>query len=200
MAEEILDGAGKGNRAKVDSDQRLHVDAITFGRSELEVELGNGYNVNTGIINLTSANKSAVLYFKNDEDDDVIITSMFYIIGNSNSNGDTLVSVLKNPNTGTIITNAVACEMDRVNRNWGSSKTLEGVSYKGVEGDTFTNGDKVIESIVQSAKRTPLFVGDILLPKGTTIGFEITPPTGNTSMDIEMAFSCFIDTLKDTGE
>ena len=36
MAEEILDGSGNGFRAKVDKSKRLHVDAITFKRSELE--------------------------------------------------------------------------------------------------------------------------------------------------------------------
>lgn len=188
-----------GKVAKVDEHKRLHVDAITFGRSEQEVELGNGYNINTGIINLTSANKSGILYFKNTEDFDIVITSIFYILGNSNSNGDTLVTILKNPTTGTVISDAVVCEMDSVNRNFGSSFTLKdnSVSYSGGEAKTFTDGTKVIESIVQSAKRTVVNVGDIVLPKGSSIGFDVTPPSGNTSIDLEMAFSFFVDTLKD---
>ena len=198
MEVKIKSGA-TGEIAKVDIHKRLHVDAITFGRSEQEVELGNGYNINTGVFNLTTANKSAGLYFKNTENDDIVITVMFYVLGNSNANGDTIVDILRNPTTGTIIDNAVPCEMAGVNRNFGSSFELKSTSlmYKGAEGDTFTNGDKIISSIVQSGKRHAIAVGDIVLPKGSSIGFDITPPTGNTLMPVQMAFSMFVDTLKD---
>lgn len=195
--EQIVDGAGKGYGAKVDRHNRLHVDAITFGRSEQEVELGNGYNINTGTINLTSANKSAILYFKNDEVHDIVITNMFYVLGGATTDGDTLVTVLRNPTTGTIVDNATAADMDSVNRNFGSNQTVDSLAYKGVEAYTFTNGSKVIESIVQSGKRHILNVGDIVLPKGSSIGFDLTPPTGNTDMDVQIAFSYFVDTLKD---
>ena len=199
MAEEILDGSGTGARAKVDKHKRLHVDAITFGRSEQEVELGNAYSVNTGTINLTSANKSACLYIKNDEDDDLIITNMFYIFGASNANGDVVVDVLKNPTAGTIVSGAVVAEMAGVNRNFGSSLTLKDTTmiYKGVEGSTFTDGIKLISSIVQSQSRTPILVGDIVIPKGSSIGFDVTPPTGNTSMNVQIGVGFFADTLKD---
>jgi hypothetical protein len=199
MAEEIVDGTGSGNRAKVDTHKRLHVDAITFGRSEQEVELGNGYSVNTGTFSLTSANKSACLYLKNDENFDVVLTIMVYIFGNSNANGDCTIDVLKNPTTGTLIDGAVAAEMAGVNRNFGSSLSLKATTlvYKGAEGNTFTNGTKVISSIVQTPSRTPIIIGDIVLPKGSSIGFDVTPPTGNTAMDIQLGLGFFVDTLKD---
>jgi hypothetical protein len=199
MAEEIIDGTGTGNRAKIDKHKRLHVDAITFGRSEQEVELGNGYSVNTGTFSLTTANKSACLYLKNDEDFDLVLTIMVYILGNSNANGDCTIDVLKNPTTGTLIDGAVAAEMAGVNRNFGSSLSLKDTTlvYKGAEGNTFTNGTKVISSIVQTPSRTPIIIGDIVLPKGSSIGFDVTPPTGNTQMDIQLGLGFFIDTLKD---
>jgi len=199
MAEEILDGSGNGYRAKVDEHKRLHVDAITFGRSEQEVELGNGYSVNTGTFSLTTANKSACFYMKNNEDFDIVITAMFYIFGSSNANGDITVDVLKNPTAGTIISGAVDAEMAGVNRNFGSSLTLKDntLVYKGAEGNTFTDGTKLISSIVQSKSRTPIIVGDIVLPKGSSIGFDVTPPTGNTAMNVQIGLGLFIDTLKD---
>lgn len=193
----IQDGAGKGYSAKVDSSQRLHVDSVTFGRSEIEVELGNGYNINTGVLNLTTAGKSAVLYFKNNEVDPIVITNLFYLIGNSTGgSGDVLITVLRNPTTGTIVSDATNAEMAGVNRNFGSSQTLSANIYKGGEGKTFTNGDKIIETILnQSPRREILSVGDIVLPQGTSIGFDITPATGNTSLDVEFAMSVFLDTL-----
>lgn len=193
----IQDGAGKGYSAKVDSSQRLHVDSVTFGRSEIEVELGNGYNINTGVLNLTTAGKSAVLYFKNNEVDPIVITNLFYLIGNSTGgSGDVLITVLRNPTTGTIVSDATNAEMAGVNRNFGSSQTLSANIYKGGEGKTFTNGDKIIETILnQSPRREILSVGDIVLPQGTSIGFDITPAAGNTSLDVEFAMSVFLDTL-----
>lgn len=192
-----LKSGDAGSVAKVDIHKRLHVDAITFGRAEQEAEIGNGYNINTGVINLTSANKSGVLYFKNNEKDDIVISGIFLPFGNSNSSGDVLVSILRNPTTGTVVSDETAAEMAAVNRNFGSNFTLTADIYKGAEGKTFTNGDKVIETIVQDGQRTALIIGDIILPKGSSIGFDITPPTSNTSMDVQIAFNVFLDTLKD---
>lgn len=196
----IEDSTGKGFSAKVDANNRLHTDALTFGRSELEVELGNGYNINTGVVNLTSANKSAVLYVKNNEDSPLVITNIFYLIGNSTGgSGDMLVTILRNPTTGTIIDSTPTdAEMAGVNRNFGSSKTLSANIYKGGEAETFTNGSKIIESILnQAPTRYALNVGDLVIPKGNTIGFDITPAASNTSVDVEVAISCFIDTFSD---
>jgi hypothetical protein len=124
---------------------------------------------------------------------------MVYIFGNSNANGDCTIDVLKNPTTGTLIAGAVAAEMAGVNRNFGSSFALKSTTliYKGAEGNTFTDGTKLISSIVQTPSRTPIIVGDIVLPKGSSIGFDVTPPTGNTAMDIQLGLGFFIDTLKD---
>ena len=194
MGFEITDGGGKGYSAEVDSENRLRV----FSISEEEVynasSLGNSYNFNTGVINLTSASKSAVFYIKNNGDSDLIITQLFYLIGNSTAGtGDVLITVLRNPTTGTIISNAVAMEMDGVNRNFGSSKSLTTDSYKGAEASTFTNGDKIIESIIdQSPTRVTVEVGGLVIPRGTSIGIDITPATSNSSLDVEFAASVYI--------
>jgi hypothetical protein len=87
--------------------------------------------------------------------------------------------------------------MAGINRNFGSSKTLNATMYKGAEANTFTDGTKIVESIINTPKREALFIGDIVIPKGSSIGFNITPPASNTSMDIEVALSCYLDTLKD---
>lgn len=54
-----------------------------------------------------------------------------------------------------------------------NAKTVTGLFYKGAEGNTFTNGTKVIESIFnQSATRAAIGVGAIILPPGSSIGIE----------------------------
>jgi hypothetical protein len=69
---------------------------------------------------------------------------------------------------------------------------LTGDIYKGAEANTFTNGTKVIESIFnQSATRAAINVGTIVLNRNNSIGIDITPSTGNTSLDVEFALACF---------
>lgn len=196
----IDDATGTGYQAKVDALHRLHVDSVTFGRSELEVELGNGYNANTGLINLTDATATSVMYLLNNEDAPIVITSLFYMLGYSaggSATDEILISVYKNPTAGTIITDAINAEMPAVNRNFGSSKVFEGSVYKGDTADNnFTDGDKIVESLLpNSAQRTVLNVGDIVVPKGSSIGVSITPPSGNTDLNVEIALSFFVDTL-----
>ena len=194
MGFEITDGVGKGYSAEVDSENRLRV----FSISEQEVfnasSLGNSYNFNTGVINLTSASKSAVLYIKNNGDPDLILTQLSYSMGNSTGGaGDVLVTVLRNPTTGTIISNAVDMEVGGVNRNFGSSKIITTDSYKGTEGYTFTNGVKIIDTIIDQAPvRVAVELGGISIPKGSSIGIDITPATSNSNVNIVLDASIYI--------
>lgn len=194
MGLQIQDGSGNSYLASVDVNNRLRTFAITEPDVDNASELGNSYNYNTGVISLTSSNTSAVFYIKNNDDTPIIVPTLFYLLGNSTGgSGDVLITVLRNPTTGTIIDNAVDMEMSGVNRNFGSSKSLLTDSYKGAEGNTFTNGDKVIESIFnQSPTRAAVSVGAVVIPKGSSIGIEITPAAGNTSLDVEFAASVYI--------
>lgn len=188
----LKDGTGTCYQAKIDAENRLFVNSVQRDHSEDASLFGNSYNINTGIINLTNANKSAVLYVKNTGTKRLFIQSIFYLLGNSTGgSGDVLVTVLRNPTAGTIVDNATAVEMN-VNRNFGSSNSLDALAYKGAQGYTFTDGTKVIESIFnQSPTRAALSVGTIVLTQGTSIGIEVTPATGNTSWDTEWALSIY---------
>ena len=55
MGFEITDGGGKGYSAEVDSENRLRVFSIAEPEVFNASSLGNSYNFNTGVINLTSA-------------------------------------------------------------------------------------------------------------------------------------------------
>jgi hypothetical protein len=193
---QIEDGTGKGGYGvKVDSSSRLYTNSVNRPHNDDASLSGDSFNINTGIVSLTSANKSAVFYLENTGTKPIVLTALFYLIGNSTGgSGDMLITVIRNPTAGTIISNGVVAEMAGVNRNFGSSKTLEATVYKGVDGDTFTNGDKLIESIFnQSPSRSVVGLGTIVLERGNSIGIEITPATGNTSLDVEFATSAFIE-------
>lgn len=195
MGEIIVDGTGKAYAMRVDAKGNAHVDAITTDREAYSVFLGNSYSLNTGLITLTNANtKNAVMYVKNNEDYPLIFQTFFYMTGASTGgSGDIYVDLIRNPTTGTIISGASPVEMN-VNRNYGSSRTLNIVAYKGATGTTFTNGIKNIESILATTtQRVMVSVGSITLPKGASIGINITTPTGNTSMVVEFAAACYLD-------
>jgi hypothetical protein len=191
--EQIQDGTGSGNLAKVGSDNRLYTSTVNTESEEYASENGLAYNLNTGIITLTNATKTPVFYLKNNEDYDLIIGTLFYMTGASTGgSGNVLVEVIRNPTAGTIVSNATPVEMN-VNRNFGSSRSLSVSAYKGATGNTLTDGAKFIESILSTAtQRVPVSVGAVVIPKGSSIAIQITPSTGNTSMAVEFGVSCYL--------
>lgn len=194
--EQIQDATGNGYGAKVDSSNRLHVDSIGTDREAFSSQAGLSFNLNTGIITLTNAaTKNAVMYVVNNEDYPLIITNLFYQTGASTGgSGNILVDIVRNPTTGTIVSGATAVDIN-VNRNFGSSRALAVTAYKGATGLTFTNGTKALESILATAtQRIAVSAGAITLPKGSSIGINLTTPTGNTSMAVEFAIACYLET------
>lgn len=195
MAEIIQDGRGSGNSMKVDSVGRAHVDSIGTDREGYSSQLGVAYSINTGLITLTNAaTKNAVMYVKNNEDYPLIITNLFYQTGASTGgSGNIIVDVVRNPTTGTIVSGATNCEIV-LNKNFGSSRSLDALTYKGATGLTITDGTKAIESILGTiTQRIVVSANAITLPKGSSIGINLTTPTGNTSMAVEFAMACYLE-------
>lgn len=187
--ESIVDGTGSSYEAKVDSDNRLAVSAVQRDLSSEAARLGRNYNVNTGAITLTSANQSAVAYIKNNDDLDYIITEILVILGASTGGtGDLTVEIVANPTTGTIVSGAT--NMDIIaNRNFGSTRPFNGLAYKGAEGNTITNGTDFSSTTRSSAGQVITFDADVIeLPKGSSIGVNVTPQASNTSMAVRVAF------------
>jgi len=181
MAEQIQDGTGSGKRVKVDSNNQIHTTSITRSNTQDATIKGNSYNINTGDIGLTSTTESAVLYFKSDESPVngetafVVDAIAIGIDSLGTTSGMAKITVVKNPTAGTIVTNAVAVDMNE-NRNFGSSENLDSLIYKGVEGDTFTNGTDIAQ-FYQSAGSRGFYTLDFDLPKGSSIGVKIDTQT-----------------------
>jgi hypothetical protein len=185
----IQDGRGTKNNAKVDGEGRLHTEGVVQTFAEKVAFDGDAYNINTGNINLTSANTSGTLYMTNTGSENIVITAFFYLLGNTNGTGDTLVQVFRNPTTGTLISSGTS--FSAVNRNFGSAKNLAATILKGAEGKTVTDGDVIVESLFSGQGRQTVTVGAIILVPGNSIAFTIKPPTGNTSMDVQFAMAAY---------
>jgi len=185
---EIEDGSGYEYRAKVDSRNRLFTDSISREQLEYAVLDGNGYNVSTGSMVLSTDSNSAVGWFKYTGKYTLVIHEILVILGDSTGGtGVGVITILKNPSEGTIIDNEIPVSAAS-NRDFSSFNQLPAAAYKGAEGYTFTNGDNfAITSRSGSAQVVSFDAAPIVLRKGNSIGIKYTPPSGNTSQNIIVA-------------
>ena len=186
MAITLKDGTGSGSHAKVTENGRITTLSVEEGIAAHHAFEGQSYNINTGTVNLTSASKSALLYFKNNEDEPIIVTGFFYLLGNPNNTGETLVQIERNPSSASFST-----ALTPINRDFGSQNTLTVDCYKGAEAATLSGGTVAIESLFSGVGRQTVLVGAVILRKGNSIGVTVTPPTSNTSMNVQIAMAVY---------
>jgi hypothetical protein len=190
-------GGGPLANAKVDTNNRLHVLSVSEGFNIEAALLGDNFNINSGVVNLTSSNKSAIAYFRNNDDKPFVIEDVLVVHGASlGGSGDLTVEILQNPSAGTIVTNAVPANTI-ANRNFGkTSKTLNADVYVGVEGDTLTSGS-IFADTSRTAPGVIEFDADVVvLEKGSSIGVCFTPQAGNSLTQVRVAI---VGYLIDTG-
>jgi outer membrane protein assembly factor BamB len=189
----IKDGTGDKYRARVDKKKRLHADSVTRTQEELANIEGNAFNINTGVITLTNATETPIMYLKNNDDKDLTIEAIAVGVGPSTggSGGIPKITIIRNPTTGTTIDNTNDVDI-KSNRNYGSSNQGTNiVAYKGATGETMTDGDDHIIFFQNSSGRLFASINEVL-PKGTSIGVKFDPQTGNTSQDVYCAFICLL--------
>ena len=183
-----IKGGNNGNEATVDENHRLHTESVSQTLAAHASEIGDGYNYNTGYISLTGdGTTSAMAYFKNNESRDIKIDAIAVGFKDSASGaGPGFWTIVRNPTTGTIISSPSA--MVQVgNWNFGSQKTLTVDAYFGAEANTFTDGTTI--ATVQQSFNSRVFAGfNVVLPKGTSIGINVTTPDSNTAMEAYVAF------------
>lgn len=186
----IKDGSGGSSFAKVDSANRLYTFSTIQDEFTLGVSEGEAFSISTGVINLTSANESGVLYFKNLEDRDVIVKELFIQTGiSTGGSGDVIRTDYIAPTGGTLISAASAGI--KINLNAGSLKTIDMTVYKGVEGSTVSGALASLDSLLRLDNNFVQSTGTILT-KGSALAMTITPPTGNTSMNVSVTLTLFI--------
>ena len=181
MSTTIQDGTGTKTKLRITGENRALVQAVTITEEDNAIKKGEGYQIASGTVSFTGATTTGVLYIKNNDDRDFVLDRCVLILGSAvgaSSDQDWTFTVLRNPTAGTTITNQLKAGVS--NSNHGSNNTPNAISYRGVEGDTITDGSGAAQPIKQSIDRIILPLGR-RLPKGTSIGFRITPPTGVTS-------------------
>ena len=192
----VIENAADGKTARVNLDNTLSTHSVTISEAEHASDLGQSYNINSGLITLTSANESGVLYFKNNENSNVHIDGLVMILGPSTGGlvtDTTRIKVYGSPTTGTLISNAVVADVVQ-NRNIGATSSLAANVYKGAEGDTVTDGAVFLDSLQSPGSTAPIAI-DITVPKGKAIAITYEPNDSNTNMKVQAAFNCHIEPI-----
>lgn len=191
MAEQIENG-GSGVRIgmHVDKNEQAHVFSLTRTVNQDAVKKGNAYNINTGTVGLTSSTASGVFYFKNDEspvngESSFTVDALAIGIDNLGTQaGACIITIIKNPTGGTLITGALPVAI-KGNRNFGSSNTLSSTTlvYKGVEGATITGGED-IAILYQNVGSRGYYIIDMEIPRGSSIAVKVDTQTtaGTTNL------------------
>lgn len=195
MSFRIMSGTGNGKEAVVDSNNRIGVAGVTESLADHATDFGQRYNINSGPVTLTTDGESAVLYIKNNEEYDYVITKVIYNLGPSTGGGTNpaTMDIYFKTTGGTIVSGATDADVV-VNQNLGSANTLTADVYKGAEGNTQTGGILADTTFLQPNSRGTEDLGKIIVPKGQAVSFTVTPPTSNTSMAVKVDVEGYVST------
>ena len=181
MATQLIDGTGSKRKAKITQNNELLTDSIVKSSRDQQALDGEAYIVGSGFVTLTSDLPSAILYFKNDGQDDLIITR--FLVGVRSSVGATTTEnhvrgiIYKNP-TG--MTSGTGLDLSINNINFGSSNTIDSTSEIGQEAAALVGGSPYLATVAPVEQLTSEEAATIL-PRGTSIGVLVIPPAGNST-------------------
>ena len=186
----IKDGSGTGYAAKVDSLNRLHTTAVTETAWNYALREGRAYSISTGVITLTSANESALIYISFNEALGVVLEETVITTGASTGGtGDVLTNAYIAPTTGTVISDATLGSA--LNLNQSSSSELDVTVYTGAEGKTLSGETLTVPGITNTSFINRPGKG-AFLTKGASFGTSVFPPVGNTSMSVVITYYFYV--------
>lgn len=190
----ICDGKGRGLVAQVTANNRLAVDSVAIRGEEDAIRAGQGWQIASGPVSFTSSTASAILYLQNTGELDLVLDRAVLVLGTATGGvGDWTFQTLRNPTVGTIIDNAVVAGIS--NSNHGNGQVPQALTFKGVQGDTLTDGSGAPLPIQQPQNRTVFPLGR-RLPTGSSIGWKLTPPPSTTAATAVLVTHFYYDLSK----
>ena len=197
MATTREDGTGSGFSVKVDGDNRLFSRSITETEFDYAVRNGSSFNVNTEFLTITGSSETPIMYLKSNEDSDVILSAWF--IGTDNASGTPsrsgLMRVYFNPTAGSIISSGT--DVTPVNRQGGSSNTIDLDVKSGGDGFTATGYDSTpILYQTQGASARAFGNVQLALKKGSSVVITYLP-NGAQPVEIYTGFQLYISEVGD---
>lgn len=192
MGTTIQDGTGTKFKVKINSDNRLLSQTISESEFDYSVGKGDAYNINTEFLTITGNTETPLLYIKNNDNKNLVISAWF--IGTDADSGTAtrlnLMRIYKNPTSGTIISSGT--DITPVNRNFGSSNEFEGIAKKG--GNGFTVSGYETTSVLyqtQGTKQRNFGTVQLVLTKGSSLVVTYQQ-YGLTQNDIFTGFQVYL--------
>ena len=170
----IDDGTGSGRQSGVNGRQELNVFAVIESELESANDHGLAYNLNSGEITSIASGDATLIYFKNGEDSTFVIDAIAVGLRGFTSLTDMAVlTVIKNPTAGDLITDATAVSI-KSNSNFGSSNLINNGSdiFKGKNSGTVTGGTD--HAIIYAGNNARVFaILNMELTKGASIAVKV---------------------------
>jgi hypothetical protein len=181
MELELRDATGRANGAKIDSTNRLWVRSSALSQQLEAACNGDSFQLGSGVVTITSASESAVLYVKNNEDEDLLLTGIN--ITSKSMTGSTDDVALAKLYTSNPTGLSSSTSQTPLNNNFGSSKALDADVESGGNAVTVTGGS------VTGAFYIPVntfFNTEIawVLPRGTSVAVSFTAGSGTTAWPV----------------
>lgn len=195
MSVEIIDGTGKGNRAKVDIDNRLQVFAVTESRiADISARKGESFILTSDFISLTTTGSfNGLQYIKNTNTEKDLYIDKIRVCGTGSSMGYVQCKLYKNPTTGTLISDAN--DGITVPSNMGSNEVYDGLNYAAsADGKTVTDGEQFSQFTVHlPGHTTQEYQGNLIIPSGKSIAI-LGKPSYASEVCIEI--QCWFESKK----
>lgn len=194
MGFQIQDGTGSSRKATVSNSNRLLVDGIVEERAVFNsIDVGNTFIVLTDFLTITgvTGQEDGLIYIKNNSDLNMLVHHIKLWSGTASQL--TKISTYKNPTTGTLISSAIAADVQNI--NFASSNTYEGLAYQGDGTNlTVTDGDvwgRHYLGIGNQQMLSFMWNGAVVLGKGDSLAVTAEAPNGvsvNLACEIEVYF------------
>lgn len=186
--ETIVDGTGKGYELKIDSTNRALTRCVTESAQIEAAQDGDSFQIGSGAVSLTSANESAVLYIKNNEDRDLQLTAV-NITSTAMTGSSANVFLAKVYLEGTGL--SAGTSTSALNNNFGSNKTLDADITAGQEAATVTGGTASGAFYIPSETFFNTGIAWVI-PRGITLALSVTPGASNTSMVVTVTLEAHL--------
>lgn len=186
----ITDGTGNGYQAAVNSNKQLEVRSVSRPVSAfISQNTGGCFIVASDFISLTTTGSfNGLVYIKNTSTvQDLHIEKLRTC---SDTTGDLQLRLIKNPTTGTLISDANSADVG--NANFSSAVTFTGLAYAASgDGKTVTDGTNFSQFINRSPGHSiQEYEGVIILGPGNSIAVTAKP---STSLTVCVELQCYFE-------
>ena len=187
---------GGDNRytASVDNTNRLLTRTVARGDAVDAGVRGDAYFILVPAIELITANQSALYVYQNDEDRDIILKASITSAGASTGGTNQIYQSFRTSGIGLSMVGGTGAPVPVSNVIFGSNKTLANTSELGQEGATIVGGGPTSPVWITTGNTSTNEVF-IIIPKGVAIAGLITPPPGNTSMEVTLLIEVYLREL-----